>query len=92
MQTVIAELGLDLTVKEFVEKVRNDPENYFGWEARFFYSFIQNWINNLCFKCQIIFQVRRRSAGNFQHNNQRKDFGETADFVQKDTKHEIGTG
>ena len=36
MQIVIAELGLDLTVKEFVEKVRNDPENYFGWEASFF--------------------------------------------------------
>ena len=36
METVIAELGLDLTVKEFVENVRNDPENYFGWEAIFF--------------------------------------------------------
>ena len=91
MQIVIAELGLDLTVKEFVGKVRNDPENYFGWEASFFS--IQTWFN-LCFKCfrRVIFQVWRRSAVNFQHNNQRKDFGETADFVQKDTKHEIGTG
>ena len=38
MQIVIAELGLDLTVKEFVGKVRNDPENYFGWVARYFYK------------------------------------------------------
>ena len=38
MQIVIAELGLDLTVKEFVGKVRNNPENYFGWEAIFFHA------------------------------------------------------
>ena len=37
MQVVIAELGLDLTVKDFVEKVRNDPKNYFGWEASFYH-------------------------------------------------------
>ena len=35
MQTVIAELGPEnyfgpITVKEFMDKVRNDPENYFG--------------------------------------------------------------
>ena len=91
MQIVIAELGLDLTVKEFVKKVRNDPKNYFGWEASFSFYKPGLVFASKCFR-RVIFQVRRRSAGNFQHNNQRKDFGETADFVQKDTKHEIGTG
>ena len=71
METVIAELGLDLTVKEFVEKVRNDPENYFGWVERFFYSSIQNkcalsqgrqklfWVHKLCTPVLVLSQRRK---------------------------------
>ena len=83
--------GLILLSKNLWKKCATTPRTILGGWRDFFYSFIQTWFNH-CFKCQIIFQVRRKSAGNFQHNNQWKDFGETADFVQKDTKHEIGTG
>ena len=33
MREVITELNLDLTVKEFVSKLRNDPANYFGSDS-----------------------------------------------------------
>ena len=33
MRKVIEELQLNLTVKEFFSTLRNDPANYFGWDA-----------------------------------------------------------
>ena len=35
MRTVIEELQLNLTVKEFFSKLRDDPANFFGWDVAF---------------------------------------------------------
>ena len=60
MRAVIKELQLDLTVKEFFSKLRDDPANYFGWEDVGFKQFQQ----------VIIIKVWRGSLVRIQHNNQ----------------------
>ena len=44
MRAIIEELQLNLTVKEFFSKLRNDPANYFGWVVGL------NYFNRLSFR------------------------------------------
>ena len=81
MRAVIEELQLNLTVKEFFSKLRDDPANFFGWDLRF----------QRAWQYIVDIQVWRGSLFSIQHNNQWPNLGKTSDAVQKDTQPEAWT-